>query len=79
MLLPLSMPTPQLHTSHPRYHLCLPLAAVIAEYTERGKLRHHLGLLSREAEGEELRTSIPDLVDARCLWLNLQLSFIPTH
>ena len=61
------MPVPQLHTSHSCHHLCLPLAAVIAEYTERAKLRHHLGLLSREAEGEELHTSIPDPVDACCM------------
>jgi protein SMG6 len=30
-------------------------ARVVAEYPGRGKLHHHLGLLSREAEGEELR------------------------
>ena len=30
-------------------------AHVVAEYPGRGKLHHHLGLLSREAEGEELR------------------------
>jgi len=30
-------------------------AEVIAEYPGHGKLHHHLGLLSREAEGEELR------------------------
>jgi len=29
-------------------------AQVVAEYPRRGKLHHHLGLLSREAEGEEL-------------------------
>ena len=30
-------------------------AHVVAEYPGRGKLHHHLGLLSREAEGEELQ------------------------
>jgi protein SMG6 len=30
-------------------------AKVVAEFPGRGKLHHHLGLLSREAEGEELR------------------------
>jgi len=30
-------------------------AQVVAEFPGRGKLHHHLGLLSREAEGEELR------------------------
>ena len=30
-------------------------AKVIAEYPGRGKLHHHLGLLSCGAEGEELR------------------------
>jgi hypothetical protein len=30
-------------------------AQVVADYPGRGKLHHHLGLLSREAEGEELR------------------------
>jgi hypothetical protein len=30
-------------------------ACVVAEFPGRGKLHHHLGLLSREAEGEELR------------------------
>ena len=28
---------------------------VVAEFSRHGKLHHHLGLLSREAEGEELR------------------------
>ena len=30
-------------------------ARVVAEYPSHGKLHHHLGLLSRDAEGEELR------------------------
>jgi hypothetical protein len=30
-------------------------AQVVAEVPGHGKLHHHLGLLSREAEGEELR------------------------
>jgi protein SMG6 len=30
-------------------------AKVVAEFPGRGKLHHLLGLLSREAEGEELR------------------------
>jgi hypothetical protein len=30
-------------------------AKVVAEFPGRGKLHHHLGLLSREAEGDELR------------------------
>jgi hypothetical protein len=30
-------------------------AKVVAEFPGRGKLHHHLGLLSREAEGEKLR------------------------
>jgi hypothetical protein len=30
-------------------------AKVVAEFPGRGKLHHHLGLLSRDAEGEELR------------------------
>ena len=29
-------------------------AKVVAEFPSRGKLHHHLGLLSRKAEGEEL-------------------------
>ena len=68
---PSSIPTPQLCLSHSRNHPCLPLAATVAEYTEHGKLHHHLGLLIRGAECEVL-CAVCHFVQrwARFVWFN---------